>query len=303
MSKGKVGTAHIVGFTARLGTGAPATGISPGDFVPRVRCLDTGIDDGSVAAVVEIGNGRYSMVIRAAFSTGQGAGNYLWSAEANSAAPAVRDIESGVVEIHESAIDDVAQPGDQMDLVTDAVDAGAVATSGANTIRDASLSDSTPFAGANIDAAISSRSDFDEAANPVELLDSGGSAGTSAAELVTDVGAQLSSTHGGGSWLSAVGFATPGDAMTLTAGERTAVATAVWSTVLTGYSDEDLAGGMVNWGYRAIYHRQEVNFAEQRLEIYDKAGENVIGYWPLSGGDGGLVVKALGAPARRGVFV
>jgi len=62
------------------------------------------------------------------------------------------------------------------------------------------LSDATPFAGANIDATISSRSDFDETTDPVELLDSGGGAGTSAAELVADVESQLSGTHGVGSW-------------------------------------------------------------------------------------------------------
>lgn len=50
-----------------------------------------------------------------------------------------------------------AAPGDAMDLVTDAVDAAALATTGVNEIRDAILSDSTPFAGANIDAAVSSR--------------------------------------------------------------------------------------------------------------------------------------------------
>lgn len=62
------------------------------------------------------------------------------------------------------------------------------------------LSDATPFAGANIDATISSRSDFDETTDPVELLDAGGAAGTSAAELVLDVDAELTTQHGGGSW-------------------------------------------------------------------------------------------------------
>lgn len=63
------------------------------------------------------------------------------------------------------------------------------------------LSDAVPFAGANVDVAISSRSDFDELANPVELLDTGGVAGTSAAELVSDVDVSLSLAHGAGSWL------------------------------------------------------------------------------------------------------
>ncbi len=60
-----------------------------------------------------------------------------------------------------------AQPGDAMDLVanavdaaavaTDAIDADALATDAVNEIRDSILSDSTPFAGANINATISSR--------------------------------------------------------------------------------------------------------------------------------------------------
>ncbi len=52
----------------------------------------------------------------------------------------------------------------------------------------------------NLDAAVSSRSDFDETTDPVELLDSGGAAGTSAAELVTDIEADLASNHGSGQW-------------------------------------------------------------------------------------------------------
>ena len=74
-----------------------------------------------------------------------------------------------------------AVPGDAMDLVTDAVDASAVATTGAEEIRDSILSDSTPFAGANIDAAISSRSSHSAA----------------------DVDTVLTASHGAGSWAGA----------------------------------------------------------------------------------------------------
>jgi hypothetical protein len=52
----------------------------------------------------------------------------------------------------------------------------------------------------NLDATVSSRSDFDETTDPVELLDSGGTAGTSAAELVTDIEADLAANHGAGQW-------------------------------------------------------------------------------------------------------
>jgi hypothetical protein len=51
-----------------------------------------------------------------------------------------------------------AAPGADMGLTVDAVDSSALATSAVQEIRDSILSDSTPFAGANIDAAISTRS-------------------------------------------------------------------------------------------------------------------------------------------------
>lgn len=54
-------------------------------------------------------------------------------------------------------LDNIAAPGAEMDLVTDAVDSNAVATSGANEIRDTILDDATRFSGADIDTTISSR--------------------------------------------------------------------------------------------------------------------------------------------------
>ncbi len=98
-------------------------------------------------------------------------------------------------------------------------------------IRDAILSDATPFPGANIDATISSRSTFNEVTDPVELLDAGGAAGTSAAELVADIGADLSATHGAGSWL------TGGAAPTVAA-----IVAGVWSEALPGAFGAGSAG-------------------------------------------------------------
>jgi len=54
-----------------------------------------------------------------------------------------------------------AAPGDAMDLVTDAVDSAAVATSGVNEIRDAILSDSTPFDGADVAAILADTAAID----------------------------------------------------------------------------------------------------------------------------------------------
>lgn len=83
----------------------------------------------------------------------------------------------GWIDDIDAAISSRAAPGDAMDLVAGAVDAAAIATdaidadaiaadaigsselatSAVNEIRDAILADSTPFNGANIDAAVSSR--------------------------------------------------------------------------------------------------------------------------------------------------
>jgi hypothetical protein len=93
-------------------------------------------------------------------------------------------------------------------IAADAIGASELATDAINEIRDSILSDSTPFAGANIDATISSRSDFDETADPVELLDTGGTAGTSASELVVDVTGQITTDHGSGAYTTATGFST-----------------------------------------------------------------------------------------------
>ena len=64
-----------------------------------------------------------------------------------------------------------ATPGDAMDLVTNAVDAAALATDAVNEIRDSILSDSTPFAGANVDVAVSSRSNHTPADTAAAVWD------------------------------------------------------------------------------------------------------------------------------------
>ena len=247
---GKVGTAFRYFFVARTGSGAARTGLVTANFTITLR---NPADSATLAAptVTEVGLGLYFFDIAAAFTTTNGAGQY---GLAISVILAPLDTGGDIIEFFAADIDDAAQPGDAMDLVTDAVDANSVATSGADEIRDSILSDSTPFAGANvdvaistratqaqilsdatpfpganIDATISSRSDFDETTDPVELLDSGGAAGTSAAELVADIDAALIASHGAGSWLTS----------TLTSG---AIATAVWSEVLPGAFGPGTAG-------------------------------------------------------------
>lgn len=68
-------------------------------------------------------------------------------------------------------------------------------------------------------------------------------AGLATASGVTSAVAALQ-THGDTTWSTATGFSVPGDAMTLTAGERTAVGTAVWATAtrtLSGIGSSGIA--------------------------------------------------------------
>jgi len=63
---------------------------------------------------------------------------------------------------------------------------------------DAILADTAviePLVSTNLDTTISSRSDFDETTDPVELLDTGGTAGTSAEELVDDIYEEAAAGH------------------------------------------------------------------------------------------------------------
>lgn len=118
---GKVGVDYVVGFVVRNGDGSPRTGIAA-SITPRVRALDTAVDDGSVAAVVEIGNGRYSLIIRGAFTTAQGAGNYQWQAEIT-AVPL--DVGGGTLRFTDADTDDIATPADV--LATEAAILAAIA--------------------------------------------------------------------------------------------------------------------------------------------------------------------------------
>ena len=321
---GTVGRDHVVEFTVMTGSGAPDPSVTLTELVPRVRNLDTAVDDGAVATPVNIGNGRYSFIIRGVFTTAELAGNYGWSVERTTAGRThiidgnvrffvtdldllinavadqvwdelraghvgagsfgegvlVQTVNAGGIlaaSFAAGAIDAAAIGTDAIDadaiapnaigaseLATDAIGSAQLATSAVNEIRDSILLDSTPFNGASIaailndtgtdiparfdgiegagfvtgtdsleairdrgdvawitavgfsthsasdvwavavpgaftagqagnilgnrlDVAVSTRSDFDETSDPVELLDSGGTAGTSAAELVDDI--------------------------------------------------------------------------------------------------------------------
>jgi hypothetical protein len=79
----------------------------------------------------------------------------------------------------------------------------------------------------------------------------GGIAGTT--QTLDALQTALNSTHGAGSWATATGFSVAGDAMTLTSGERTAVAAAVTTVALTESYAADGAAFTLAQGLYQIY--------------------------------------------------
>ncbi len=171
MSEGKVGVDYVVEFPVRLGTGLPATGIAPGDFTPTVRALDTATDDGSVAAVVEIGGGRYSLIIRGAFTTAETAGNYAWAVSVASTTPFVRDIIGDTIRFLDADEDDLTAGIAAVQADTDDIQSrlpaalvGGAMDSDVSNIQNDVITAASIAAGAigaseapNLDAAVSSR--------------------------------------------------------------------------------------------------------------------------------------------------
>jgi len=228
---GKVGAAYRYFFSVRTGSGAARTGLVTANFTITVR------NPGNTATlaaptVTEVGAGQYFFDIAGAFSTTHGAGQYGVTL---SVILAPLDTVGGSVDFFVSSLDDLATAtalaavqsdtddiqtrlpasltGGRMRSHVEALDAGVI----------------TAVVAPNLDVAVSTRSDFNEVTDPVELLDAGGAAGTSAAELVADIDVALSAAHGAGSWAtSTLGAA--------------AVATAVWSEILPGAFGAGTAG-------------------------------------------------------------
>ncbi len=282
---GKVGVAYIQGYTAMTGSGAPALG-DAANHTPRVRCLDTGIDDGSVATVVEIGNGRYSLEIRAAFSTAQGAGNYEWSVESSGAGTTTRGLIDGTVRFTTADADDLAQPGDAMDLVTDAVDADAVAT---DAVTEIATGVDTTLTASHGGGSWQTATGFAVAGDPMTLT---------AGERTTLSGvidSTLTASHGAGAWVTATGFST------LTAGD-------VWDYDITAnYTTAQrkaTAGGALRFLRLNIDNRQEEDSdaspgVSGTLTLYEDNGTTVAVTWTLTDEDGNGLTATTGVPARR----
>jgi len=136
-------------------------------------------------------------------------------------------------------------PGDAMALVTDALDAAAVATTGANKIRDAILSDGIPFEGARIDATITSRAAPGSAMDLVDnAVDAGAVATAGAQKIAGRVWDENMAGHGAvgtaGAFLDRLDVAvstrtTPGDAMALTSPAGEVVAGKVWDVPIASH--------------------------------------------------------------------
>ncbi len=104
----------------------------------------------------------------------------------------------------------------------------------------------------NVDATISSRSDFDETTDPVEILDTGGAAGTSASELVDDTWREPIADHDGiaGSTAEAL------QAADATA-DVSAIADAVWDEILSAHQTSGTGGEFLTLVKKALINRLE----------------------------------------------
>ena len=184
-------TFKTVGWTTRQ---AALTEVSAGN-APGVYALSGGLDLSSLTGLPAAGG-----ELIAEFDVSSGSfQQYAWD---------VFQLVDGLY--------DIAQAGDAMDLVTDAVDSDAVATTGANEIRDSILSDSTPFAGANIDAAISSRAAPGDAMDLVTDAVDAAAVATTGANEIRDAILSDSTPFAGANIDAAISSrAAPGDAMDL----------------------------------------------------------------------------------------
>lgn len=206
---GTVGTAFPVTFAVRNGDGSPRTGLAAGAFTATVR--NPGDSASDTPAVSEVGGGMYRFTISSAFTTTHGEGAYGWTVELTSAP---LDLIAGTVQFYDEPALAIA------DVQTALTNQGYTAARAPNLDNlDAAvstratqadiLSDATPFAGANIDTTVSSRSSHSAA----------------------DVDTTLSGSHGAGSWEGA------------TAPD---VADAVWDEARAGHNSAGSFGETLN---------------------------------------------------------
>jgi hypothetical protein len=145
----RTSTGVRVWFVATNGNGSRRTGISGSITVTIIRDDDAANNTPTVSESTQVA-GVYFADVPSVFLTTTG-NNYAVLVEVTLA-----PFDNILAPLFPSTNlwDQLSAPGDAMDLITDAVDADAMATSGVNEIRDAILADSTPFNGADIAAIL-----------------------------------------------------------------------------------------------------------------------------------------------------
>lgn len=212
--------------SAHGGLGTVGYRLYKNDGTDSVARTTTGVVDLS-------GNGSYGV---ASVVVPDDAAGIEWDTGGGTPVYAVEDIEpyrkrsailadtAAMQPLVDAAISSRAAPGDAMDLVVDAVDASAVATSGAQEIRDEILDDATRFSGGDIDAAITTRATPAQVKAQADqaLIDYDAATGTDVSTAETnirgadgddlkdisdqidtvpaDVDTVLSAAHGSGAW-------------------------------------------------------------------------------------------------------
>jgi len=92
-----------------------------------------------------------------------------------------------------------------------------------------------------------------------------------ASDISSQVNSDITTAHGAGSYQTATGFSVPGDAMALTSGERTSVATAVWSSATRTLSSFGTLIADI-WSYvtRTLTSGAAPSAAENAAAVWDK---------------------------------
>lgn len=153
---------NVTGSTASIATGGIAASSFAANAVDSAALATTAVNeirDAILSDSTPFQGARIDAAISSR-STDAGAASAVWN-EARAGHTTAGTFGQGVASVQGAvtgSVGSVATGGiTSGTFAADAIDAAALATSAANEVRDAILSDSTPFQGARIDAAISSR--------------------------------------------------------------------------------------------------------------------------------------------------
>lgn len=247
-----------VWWVVRQGSGALRTGIAASQALTAIEPGDSATSTPTVNESSQLPGTYYADIPSAFFST-NGTGHYSVVIQVT-ASPL--EAEHELLFVSDELWSDLAQPGDAMDLVANAVDAAAIATdaidadaiaadaigaselatSAVNEIRDGILADSTPFNGADIAAIL---------------------ADTAAMQPLVDVAI---STR-----------AAPGDAMALTAAALVALADSVWDEdIVAAHGTADTAGLLLRALGAVLSQRSNNANLNDLLGVPDSAGVDLV---------------------------